>query len=285
LLGSIAGPFPCGTLDANGHAFAAVYMDGVLASGLIVLSHDQRGCLLQPGRQRGTQPATPACPRGDYRALTVGMAGPQAKSVTYRSGNRLRTIPTVGEQGAYLIVQRRIPDLDNAHGLGSFTPLAGAGGGPIVRVTYRDGSSCQVRPRSANARFCPPVGQVLPSVPTLTRADLAAPVTARVGSGRFGRTVIVSFVARRAVTDASAAYVFTLRFAGPQTNCRATVIGPLLRNVRAGQRVHFRQPTDGCRGIFHGKVAYRYGLQMNWLPGVADGGREVNVGSFSVDAR
>jgi hypothetical protein len=208
------------------------------------------------------------------------MAGPEAKSVTYVADGRRRTVPTVGNQGAYLIVQ---PVSARVRGLGSFAPLEGAGGGPIVRIDYRNGYVCRIRSGLFSQRICPARGRVLPATPRPTRMDVASPVTARIGHGHFGRTVVVSFIARVPVKDASAAYVFTLRPSGPQLNCRAIAIGPLLRNVRAGQRVHFHEPTNGGRGIFRGRVAYRYGL--NVLPFAGGGGHEVTVGTFRLDAR
>jgi hypothetical protein len=280
--GSIAGPFPCGALDVRGHAFAGIYAHGVPAGGLVVPSAEQPGCILRLNQNRSRRHQPPACPAKDWRILTLGMAGPEAKSVTYVSAGRTHTIPTVGDQGAYLIVQ---PVSARARGLGSFAPLEGAGGGPIVRIDYRNGYVCRIRSRFPSQRICPPVGRVLPATPHLTTTHVASPVTARIGKGHFGRTVLVSFVARIPVKDASAAYVLTLRFSGPHANCRATAIGPLLRNVRAGQRVHFHEPTNGCRGIFRGRVAYRYSLNGDMPPFAPRGAHELTVGTFRVDAR
>jgi hypothetical protein len=122
-------------------------------------------------------------------------------------------------------------------------------------------------------------------VGTPSAADLTSKVKARLGSGRFGRTITVSFIARVPVTDASAAYLLQLRASGPQVNCRSTLIGPLLRNVHRGQGVTLHEPTNGCRGIFHGTVAYRYGLNGTQLPFVLGTGHELTVGTFTIDAR
>src|SRR5205085_7418750 len=171
----------------------------------------------------------------DARALTVGMAGPQAESVTFRDGARLRTVPTVGDQGAYLIVQRG--PARGRHAFGSFEPLPAPGGGAIVRIDYRNGQVCRIRARLSIRRVCPLVGYA-PAGPRLTHADVATPVSARLDVGPHGgRSVVVSFVARAAVTNASAAYQIELRLAGPERNCRGREVGPLLRDVRAGARM------------------------------------------------
>ncbi|MEA2425077.1 MAG: hypothetical protein QOH13_1487 [Thermoleophilaceae bacterium] len=280
--GSSPGPFPCGTIDARGHVFASIYAHGVAASGLIVPSHVQPGCVPPHWRSRSSRHPTPVCPPKDWRALTFGMAGPQAKSVTYRARGREHTVPTVGDLGAFLIVQHVSA---RSHGLGSFSPIFGSGGSPIVQVTYRSGQVCRPRGRYPVQPACPPVGRVAPALPHLTRADVASPVTARIGNGHFGRTVVVSFVARRAVTDASAAYVLTLRPSGPQVNCRGISSGGLPGNVRAGTVQHFHRPTDGCRGIYRGTVTYRYGLTGEGVLGMDTSGHELTVGTVTLDAR
>jgi hypothetical protein len=273
---SVVGPFPCGTLDANGHAFAQVYMRGATASGLVVPTSTQPGCTAGPARRHHGR-VIPTCPGRDWRAVTAGMAGPDAVSVTYRTAHGRRTVRTVGEQGAFLIVQRLSA---KARNLGSFSPDSA---GPVVRITYKDGTSCTARRFQPFSLDCPPVGQAPAPAPP-TPAEVNAPIRARIGRGHFGRTVIVTFTARRAVTDASAAYVWTLRFSGSQMNCRGMVFGPALRNVRVGEQVRFSQPTNGCRGAFHGKVEYRYGMTGGGFPG-AEGGKALLVGRFTVDAR
>jgi hypothetical protein len=206
------------------------------------------------------------------------MAGPEAASVTYRTRSGTRTIKTVGEQGAYVIVQRVSA---RARSLGSFAP---GGAGALAKINYKNGTSCRVgnRYRPVDV-LCPAVGRVPPG--GVTAAAVKAPVKARIGNGHYGRTVVVSFVARRAVTDASSAYVSTLKFSGPQVNCRSMVAGPVLRNVRAGERLEFHQPTNGCRGIFHGTVEYHYGLTGGAVPPMGSGGKSLLVGRFTVDAR
>ena len=87
------------------------------------------------------------------------------------------------------------------------------------------------------------------------------------------------------VTDATSAYIFKLRFSGPQVNCRGMVFGPLLRDVRAGERLHMHQPTNGCRGIFRGSVSYGYDLDASFPPIFGGKAHRITVGTFTVDAR
>jgi hypothetical protein len=289
-LGSgLAGAFPCGTLDARGHAFAAVAMFGVPASGLVTPSSTQPGCV--PFRDHGPigkrphQP--PICPRRDWRRLYFGMAGPEATSVTYLAGGRTHTVKTVGDQGAYLIVlPLRIPAL--GHGrlqLGSYSPLAGAGGGPIVRIDYRDGHACRLAPRhdEFSGESCPPVGQVPLPRPRITRADVASPVTATLRKSHLGPMLVISFVARVAVSDASSQYSFSVRFPGRAPNCGIGEGGPLIHNNSAGQRQHFHVWTNGCHGRFRGSVTYSYGLSGGpGLPPEGNWRHSFKVGSFSV---
>jgi hypothetical protein len=158
-LGGIAAPFACGTVDAHGHAFASVAMNGVPASGLLQPSATQPGCVAHRdhGPLGARQKKIPICPRKDWRLVYYGMAGPEAKSVTYAAGGeRLRTVPTVGEQGAYLIVLKASIHL---RGLAQYTSLDSAGAG-LVRVTYRDGSVCRVAAAGDVIRPCPHVGEV-----------------------------------------------------------------------------------------------------------------------------
>jgi hypothetical protein len=272
--GSVVGPFPCGTLDAKGHAFAHIYMHGVAASGLVLPSSAQRGCAPNKAYHRGGI-TIPRCPSGDLRAITTGMAGPQAVSVTYRDRGQIKTLNTVGSQGAYLIVRRVSP---SERQLGTFEP---GGAGALVAINYSDGTGCRLKRFAMLNQTCPPVGRVEP--PAVRRAEVAAPVSVRIGKGHFGRAVVASFVARKAVTDARAAYTWTLRLSGPQVNCRAIVSGPALRNVKVGERVEFHQPTDGCRGVFHGKVEYHYGLSEGQP--LFGSGKSVLVGRFTIDAR
>jgi hypothetical protein len=284
-LGGIAAPFACGTLDAHGHAFASVAMHGVPASGLLQVSATQPGCLAHRdhGPLGARQKKIPICPRKDWRRLYFGMAGPEAKSVTYAgAGGRLHTVATVSEQGAYLIVLKASV---HARGLGQYTPLDSAGAG-LVRVTYRDGSACRVGAAGDVVRPCPHVGEVPVPRPRLTQADVAAPVTATIEKRHGRANLVVRFTARIAVTDASSTYTVFVRFPGSAAgiNCGGAVGGPLIHDVKAGQTEHFNIATNGCRGRFHGSVVYRHG-QNSSMFAFGGGGASLTVGTFTIDVR
>jgi hypothetical protein len=217
------------------------------------------------------------CPPADERALYFGMAGPDAKSVTYVVAGRTHTVATAGRQGAYLIVLA-----SPGPGQNGYSPLPGAGGGPIRRIDYRNGFDCVLAPKSLRSQTCPHVGQVPVRGPRLTSADVAAPLAVSVAGGRHGRTLVVSFTARVAVTDASSAYVINLRFPGSEPHCGSIISGPLTADNAKGQREHFAQPIGGCRGTFRGAVYYRHGDDTDGIP-FDIAGRPLTVGRFTLD--
>jgi len=281
-----AGPFPCGLLDAHGHAFAAVSMHGVPASALMLPSARNLGCVAHrdhgPIGRRPNQPSI--CPRNDWRLLYFGMAGPEAKSVTYVAGGTEHTVQTVGDQGAYLIVLRA--DLSRIRQLGSFSTLPSAGGGPIVRIDYRNGFVCRAHQKLDNGSsqgLCPPVGQVLAARPRVTSADVASPIRTELRRSSLGLEAVVSFVARVPVTDASASYGGVLRLSGSGVNCRAIVGGGTDKDIKAGQRVHFRFPTSGCHGRFHGTISYLTKTGVPLMPDPIPGPDTPLVGHFTVN--
>jgi hypothetical protein len=281
-LGGVAAPFACGTLDAHGHAFASVAMNGVPASGLLQPSATQPGCLAHRdhGPLGARQKKLPICPRKDWRLVYFGLAGPEASSVTYAgAGGRLRTAPTVGDHGAYLVVLQAPL---HAHGFRGYMSLDGAGAG-LVRVTYRDGSTCHVAAAGDVVRPCPHVGEVRAPAPRLTRADVAAPVKATIEKRNGRPQLVVRFTARVAVTDASSTYTVFVWFPGRAAgiNCGANAGGELFHDVKAGQTQRFEIATDGCRGRFHGSVVYRYGRSSSTAAFVS--GRSLSVGTFTID--
>jgi hypothetical protein len=281
-LGGVAAPFACGSLDTRGHAFASVAMNGVPASGLLQPSATQPGCLAHhdhgPIGKRKNQP--PICPRKDWRLVYFGLAGPQAKSVTYRgTGGRLRTVSTVGEHGAYLIVLKaHLP----MRGLGGYMSFDGPGAG-LVSVAYRNGSVCHVAAAGDIVSPCPHVGEVRAARPRVTRAGVAAPVTATITNHHGHPQLVVRFTARIAVTDASSTYTGQVWLPGRAAgvNCGASVGGQLSHDVKAGSTQQFAFPTEGCRGHFRGRVVYRYGRSSN--SDVFVSGRSLTVGTFTID--
>jgi hypothetical protein len=86
----------CTALDRYGQTYLADSLVGIAASGF------ELGCTPPWNKPAPGEPAQ--CPAGDERELDFGLLGPQALSVTYEADGRSHTIPTVGPQGAYLIV-------------------------------------------------------------------------------------------------------------------------------------------------------------------------------------
>jgi hypothetical protein len=93
----------CIPLDGNGQTFLAGRSERMPASGL------QLDCT--PESSKPGDGAPPHCPGSDEREIDYGLLGPQALSVTYIANGQARTVPTVGPQGAYLIVLPADPAL------------------------------------------------------------------------------------------------------------------------------------------------------------------------------
>lgn len=196
---SVYDPFGCANTDAHGHGFMNVALEGVPASGITGDIEQTIGC--QPSEDGSPVEAgrTP-CPPGSLREIYYGLLGPQARSITYRTaGGSLRSIPTVGPEGAYLIVLPQPHDgclARSAGGSGGaakcpFEAIGSRGGpnvpsGAITAVSYRDGHTCKVAPRTATASqgSCPPVGYVDPPQPKLTASQLATPIQIKRLPGR-----------------------------------------------------------------------------------------------------
>jgi hypothetical protein len=196
----------CDTTDARGNGFVNVALQDARASSLSEGPPSAGGCVVREefsrverrflAQSRGSsphRPAPPACPQGDIREIYFGLLGPDARSITYRDpGGGLRTIPTSGPQGAYLLVFPQAtkgclaPTPIEPHGA-PHCPYGGRGnrGGPdlesgvISAVTYRDGHTCHVPPPGIEASLfghCPPVGFVSPPRQRFTTAQLATPI-------------------------------------------------------------------------------------------------------------
>jgi hypothetical protein len=319
-LGGPAGSlYPCAQVDADGRTITSVYAFGFPASGLLVASHAQKGCAPW-GVSRQSGVIVPACPARDLRAFTAGLAGPEAVSVTYATPDGERTVPTSGPLGAYLIVQALpVSDQERAslppngtyeRGIiheapGTYSPN---GGGPIVRIDYRDGHSCKADPLRELSASCPAVGLRAIAVREPTAREVRARVSARLGRGRYGQTVIVTFRAPVAVTNARAAYSVSVSQLDPHAEKPRRIFrhgklvatrsacnphhlsgcggfgGPILRDVRAGERVRLELPTNHCGCILYGVVEYRRGLSRGLDPSDSSA-KPWLVGRFVVDTR
>jgi hypothetical protein len=269
----------CVLLDGHGHAFLGVGTYGEPASGL---PHE---CYLL-----GSRAAAKRCARSDPRDVFFGLLGPAARTITYTLGGQTHTIPVVGSDGAYLIVERT-PAWITARGLGG-GGFAGAmpGGGdslggkplpqPIRKVTYADGQTCTITQNGQHnehgASCLPPVGYTTQEIhvpnprelasPVQVLARSGAPVSGRQGASR-GPELVVSFIARIAVQSALSGYSVTLN--APETGkCRdrgEQAAAEVSRNVHAGEHVEValsswyantRSLFPGCPGTAHGTVRY-----------------------------
>ena len=189
---------PCMTPDANGNGFQNVAEYGVPTSA--VLPGLQQGCqppLPLPPRlparvkqhnqrhRHALHPRRVICPKRDLRQIDYGLLGPDAVSITYQAADgQLKTIPTTGPDGAYLVV---LPDSDTSQKArdvsnSGFDVGDGLSADGIRAVTYRDGHTCRLPPTavpgSANVS-CQPVGYVTRAGPLPSPSQVSAPVSAR----------------------------------------------------------------------------------------------------------
>ena len=273
----LEGPFPCAPLDARGHAFAGVFMDGTPASGQVV----EESCTARGGLTHAQE--LPVCPTSDQRLVMAGMAGPLARSITYAEpSGRRHTVAAVGPQGAYLIVERAPAHL----GLegGEYEP-GGPGVGTIRQITYADGRVCNTGQELGHtAQACPAVGEQPVEQPGVTAASLASPVSVLLreravhlrDETRVLPMFVISFRARVPVTSGASGYFISV-------SCRhATQEGPIFSDVRRGQLITRDMAQNGCRGIAHIRVSFnRYGAATSGLP-FDLGGAGLTVGRRTV---
>jgi hypothetical protein len=186
-------------------------------------------------------------PRSVLRDIDYGILGPQAVSVTYRSGKQHLTVPVVPGTGAYLIVQRtnrrdQVGAGDESLGTyGDLTPY-----GSLSAITYHiDGKLCQrepVRPPWVKTRVADECQQPRwPSGPSNTR-NLHRPIHVHLHTSHGLITGMdVSFRAPLAVSNASHEYALEI----PHLPCHDGEAGQsyagmsLDRNVKRGETVTF----------------------------------------------
>jgi hypothetical protein len=288
----------CVLLDARGHAFLGVAKFGEPASGL------PRECHLLGSRAAGER-----CARSDPRDVFYGLLGPDARSITYNAEGQTRTIPTVGSDGAYLIVERSpalLAEIGEGEGVGALPAGGGSMSGrdglhvslrqPVRKITYTRGRTCSLTRhgfRNGHGRTClPPAGYVaqqiqIPSVQQMASAIqvqpiLGQPITSHPGTRQL--ELLVSFVAHAAVTSALSGYnVFVQE---PDSGrCAKHNVGvgtgePLARNVNAGERVQVAVPSfqsassmfPGCPGLAQGTVTYSVPSEEVTLSSIASFG-------------
>jgi hypothetical protein len=275
----LEGPFPCAPLDARGHAFAGVFMDGTPASGQVV----EESCSA-PGRR--VNPPQPVCAAEDERLVMAGMAGPLARTVTYADPNgQLHTVSTSGGQGAYLIVLRAPAKL----GLegGGYEP-GGPGVGTIRQITYANGQVCHTgQELGRTARACPPVGEQPVVQPGVTAASVASPVSVLLrkqavhlrDETRVLPMFVISFRARVPVTSGASGYLISVR-------CRDTTQeAPVFSDVRRGKLITMAMAQNGCRGAAQIRVVYQHGGHGGPEPPFSLNGAGLTVGTRTIVVR
>lgn len=268
----------CVPVDARGHGFINIVITGLPTSALAI------GCIRDFSRY-DVRP----CRTQDTRDIYFGLLGPEAASITYASASgRTVTEPTVGRDGAYLIVTRAV--LTGQQGAPSvFSGLLRTG---VIRaVTYRDGRTC--RPTAVSG--CAPVGLVTVTS-HLTQAELASPVHVRQLPGRIPASpsfpaqlrFTITYTARVAATNTGSFYYTTLFFPPNSTRsgCHESATGhPTAENIRAGQRlVDHESALASCHGTIHGIVRYHPASAIHSAapaPQVTNPG-DITVGRFSL---
>ncbi len=183
----------CGTEDARGNAFVNEQISALPASALTGDEEHISGDCYK------ASPEPSACPPIDLRDVYFGLLGPDAVSIAHTTPNGATvTTPTVGQDGAYLVV---LPHSTKRCAPGALvcaiTQGTGYTGGPELRqseviraVSYRNAPTCHVPLPSEwvpHRRFptCPSVGYAPAPTRHFTPAQLASRVTVHAESARF----------------------------------------------------------------------------------------------------
>jgi hypothetical protein len=253
-LGALGG---CYAMDGSGHGFIAIHTEA----------------------QRGAQP--PPCPTGfrigtelagahgsvirctaPNRTVDFGLLGPNARSVTYRSGGSDRTATPLGDVGAYLVVQKRIQPVMREFGFHHRDPKLNLHGpaeaaialtpaSQVIRRVEYTGGTCTVRVTLDLYGACNALAGYVP-IPHPQIGDVRAPIRAFAAPN--GRGIRVRFRARQAVTDGRSGYDIEVRPVG----ARGFMTQTYSRNVAAGDLV--RTTVDlynHRRGAYRIVVRYR----------------------------
>lgn len=190
----------CAPLDTHGTLFAGTAATGIAAAAMPGGSCEVRRFV------RGV-PESALCPDADVRNVYFGALGPQARSVTYTLADGPHTVPTVGPEGAYLIVLPDTASKDFNGVMSGVVPL----NTPITELTFTDGTRCAVTERGAKGRCAIP-GREFAPLRRVRAGGARAKVRTRVlQTGRRDRKVIISFRARVATHGMLESYDVTLR--------------------------------------------------------------------------
>lgn len=258
---AVDGHGSCIPLDARRHPYLAVHEIAMPTSGT------------QSCHAKAMYPTAPGriCPPEELRGLEYGFAGPDARTVAYRPRvGALRSVAT-GPEGAYLVVLpfQPPPPIDTAsrlHLLSDYSmPSATPASRVIVRVDYRDGSACHVRPTHAFAGGCPAHGPAPFSGHLPSTAAVRTPLRLTV-TGRGAAAVLhARFRARVPVTGGASVYDLIVkpeRHPSPtsrSTRCRSFESIPIDRDIRVGETVHkdIALGSYRCNGFYRASLSYR----------------------------
>jgi hypothetical protein len=259
-LSSVGHAATCEQLDGQGRLITNVVMGGIPASASL-----NSECFA-PQFAHGV-PKDRYCDPRSIRLLHYGLLGPQAKSIVVGG----KEIPTVGEEGAYLLVER-IGD----SGMGGVTSYPWPINGPITEIRWKDGTSCAVTITGVDKRCVNP-GYAAPETPPVK--DVRAPIKVRLFRTAKHWHARISFKAPVAIADASAAY--TIRLSVPSKKSRGRGIGTATqKDIRAGETVVFKFDWLGGHGRYHGEINYQRVTSGGALVIARPGGQRVGKVSF-----
>jgi len=271
--------FSCVALDGAGRIFNNVVQGELPASAA-------PGCE-PPGAQHfPTVTYGPNCPQADERNLYYGLLGPDARSVTYVLDGQSHTIPTVGADGAYLIVTRA--PLHQLLGFaGATTADVVPVDGPITELHYTEGRTCHLNGRSwiGGSSACTPALEVpvgyTPVAPPPSAAEVETPLSARVvNHPPQGEEILVTFKSRVAISTDRSDYQIRLYAPGEPAGRYSGGV-PFNTNIQAGQTVTLSASGGHLKpGLYKGDVTFVYATGPALLEGPGTVYR--HVGSFSV---
>ena len=262
------------------------------------------------------------CPQSELRQVAMGLLGPDVSSIAVSSGGSSFTVKPYGPEGAYLIVLPAQAHADASMSSGGYAGPFGwasnAPGGAVLRITYNDGSQCEIpdtgsaghpcRPRAAEAEGGP-LPTALPNttvhagyVPSADHLEAALMADARntppntmeafrpaqAGEESAGPAASVSFDAPIAAPSASTAYVVELvphEVAGCATPS-LIVSQPSSRDIAAGQQVQMTVPLEStCATSYSGRVFFAHSSSVGGESGGEGPLYEVISHQFLPDGR
>ncbi|WP_028060306.1 hypothetical protein [Candidatus Solirubrobacter pratensis] len=237
----IGHPGTCASLDGARRLIANITLGGIAAS-----ASPNAECM--PPQFTSGVPKSKLCDPDSVRILYYGTLGPQAQSIVVGS----RVIPTTGDDGAYLIVDR----IGNS-GIGGVGVTPYPTNGPITEIRFKDGSSCKLGPSGPTgpAHTCANPGYTAPAAPPVDSADVRTPIhIATFHRGKHWHARI-SFRARVAVTDAGSSYGLIL--VSPSKKHPGRGVGTSTqRDIKAGETVVFKLDWLSGHGRYHGLITY-----------------------------